>query len=248
MSFLEFLQHYSGALTFLATFILVAITGFYAFWTKGILAATASQSRLSLSPVIGIKVEKIVIGPVYGPNRRNMNVVLELSNVGNAPAIEVLIDSEIELRYSNINNEKIIPARFEPDMIPFIKPGDSLNGINSCFGNTFITHFFDDVRESSRLNIHRIETDPTKESYKASRLRVIVFYKNSLGIYFKSSFEAEIGIWKSLGEKEIPADNKTAEVTISYVPRPVFHASPIDEGLMGNEIQRRNKIRDLCGW
>jgi hypothetical protein len=46
---------------------------------------------------------------------------MEITNVGNAPAIEVLIDAEIELRYSSINNEKRIPARHAPDMIPYIQ-------------------------------------------------------------------------------------------------------------------------------
>jgi hypothetical protein len=244
----DLLQQYSGALTLLATIILVAITGFYAYWTKGILAATASQSRLSLSPVVGVKVAKITIGPLFGPKRRNMSVELELSNVGNAPAIEVLIDAEIELRYSNIKGEKVIPARYEPDMIPFIRPGESVSGVGPNFGNTFITHFFDDVRESRRLNLHRIETDPTKESFKTSRLRVIAFCRNSLGQHFRSYYEAEIGIWKLHGEEEIPADDGSVEVSISYVPRPVFHAGVIDEKSVHDEILRRNKIRDLCGW
>ena len=46
-----------------------------------------------------------------------MTVELELTNVGNAPAIELMLDSEVELRYSNINNENLIPARFEPNII-----------------------------------------------------------------------------------------------------------------------------------
>jgi hypothetical protein len=60
--------------------------------------------------------------------------------------------------------------------------------------------------------------------------------------------EAEIGIWKLYGEEEIPADDGSVEVSISYVPRPVFHAGVIDEKSVHDEIMRRNKIRDLCGW
>src|SRR5213595_31404 len=97
---LDFLQQYSGALGFIASVVLVILTGFYAHLTRGILQATANQSRLSLSPVIGIKITGITISPVFGPKRRNMSVSLELTNVGNAPPIEVLVDAEIELRYS----------------------------------------------------------------------------------------------------------------------------------------------------
>jgi len=208
---LDFLQQYSGAFTFLATLVLVALTAFYAYWTKGILAATASQARLNLNPVIGITVKKISISEVFGYKRRNMSVDVELSNVGNAPTIEVLIDSEVELRYSSVNGERVIPARFEPDMIPFLKPGDQIAGpgVSPSYGNTFITHFFDDARGSLRLNLHRIDTDPTQESYKTSRLRVIAYYRNSLGQHFRSYYEIEIGFWHRNGEKGILEDNES---------------------------------------
>ena len=247
---LDFLQQYSGAFTFLATLVLVALTAFYAYWTKGILSATASQARLNLSPVIGITVKKITIGDVFGPKRRNMNVEIELSNVGNAPAIEVLIDSEVTLRHSSVNGEKTIPARFEPDISPFLKPDDQItgNGVSPCYGNTFITHFFDDARESLRLNLHRIETDPTQESFKTSRLRVIAYYRNSLGQHFRSHYEIEIGFWHRNGEKGIPEDNETCEVDMFYIPRPVFHAEPTDEVVIKAEIESRNAKRNLSGW
>lgn len=247
---LDFLQQYSGAFTFLATLVLVALTAFYAYWTKGILAATASQARLNLNPVIGLTVKKVSIGEVFGPKRRNMSVEVELSNVGNAPAIEVLIDSEVELRYSSVNGERVIPARFEPDMIPFLKPGDQMAGpgVSPGYGNTFITHFFDDARESLRLNLHRVETDPTQESYKTSRLRVMAYYRNSLGQYFRSHYEIEIGFWYRIGEKGIPEDNESCEVSMLYIPRPVFRAEPSDEHAIADEIKRRNAKRKLSGW
>lgn len=245
---LDFLQQYSGALTFLATILLVALTAFYAFWTRGILAATANQSRLSLSPVIGIKITDIWISGVFGPKRRNMSVSLELANVGNAPAIEVLVDAEIELRYSTVKGEKVIPARHEPDMVPYICPGESVTDSSPGFGNTLITQFFDDVRESLRLNLHRIETNPTQESFKTSRLRVIVYYRNSLGQHFKSFYETEIALWSDVGNEKIPADNETAEVSQVYIPRPVFHAGVDDETSASKELEQRNAKRDLSGW
>lgn len=247
---LDFLQQYSGALTFLATLVLVALTAFYAYWTKGILAATASQVRLNLSPVIGISIKKISISPIFGPKRRNMNVEIELSNVGNAPAIEVLVDSEIELRYSSVNGDRVIPARFDPAMIPFLKSGDSIAGpgVSPGYGNTLITHFFDDARESHRLNLHRIETDPTQESFKTSRLRVFAYYRNSLGQHFRSRYEIEIALWRRNGEKLIPEENETCEVDMSYIPRPTFHAEVTNGDATANEIESRSLKRELSGW
>lgn len=248
---LDFLQQYSGALTFLATLLLVALTAFYAYWTKGILAATANQASLSLSPVIGIEVKSITIGPIFGSQRRrNMSIEIELSNVGNAPAIELLVDAEIKLRYSTVKGENVIPARFEPDMISFLKQGEQVSGVrvSPCFGNTFITHFFDDVREAERLNLHRIETDPTQESFNTSRLRVIVYYRNSLGQQFRSHYEVEICFWHLNGTKPFPSDNETCEVDMSYIPRPVFHAGPTTVSEAELDIKNRNAKRGLSGW
>lgn len=247
---LDYLQQYSGALTFLATLLLVALTAFYAYWTKGILAATANQSRLTLCPVIGIEISEIGITGVFGPDRRNMTVALTLSNVGNAPAIEVLVDAEIELRHSNINGETTIPARFSPHMVPFIQPGQSISGpsVYPGFGNAAIAHIFDDVRESRVLNRRRIETKSRQESFLGSRLRIIAYYRNSLGQHFKSYYETEMTLWSETGAADIPADDESAELKQIYIPRPVFHAGVFDKPVAEREIEQRNAKRKLSGW
>lgn len=114
----EFIQGNTTAINSIATVILVIVTAYYARTTKYILEATERQSKLSLDPVIGITIKKIEISKIWTERkRRSMIVELELTNVGNAPAIELMLDSEVELRYSNINNENLIPARFEPNII-----------------------------------------------------------------------------------------------------------------------------------
>ncbi len=248
MSMLDFTQQYSGALGFFTSVILVAITAFYAHLTRGILIATANQSRLSLSPVIGITLTGISISEVFGPMRRNMSVSLELTNVGNAPAIEVLVDAEVELRYSKVDNESIIPARHDPYIIPFIQPGQVVTEASPNFGNTFITHFFDDVRESTRLNMHRIETDPSRESYKTSRLHIFVYYRNSLGQSFKSYYSSEIGIFTPIGSDPIPREDETVNVAQILIPRRVFQAGLDSQISAERELNQRDQKRELSGW
>jgi hypothetical protein len=251
---MELLNKNSGAVTTLATIILVIITAFYAYWTRGILRATSRQSRLSLNPVVGIEVKKITIGEMFGERqRRHMGVDLLLTNVGNAPAISVYVDGEITLRHSNIDSHKVIPMRFEPDLIPFIKSGDEVGDLGLSFGNSLITHFFDDVRECLRLNLHRIATDPTRKSHRASRLRIIVYYRNSLGQHFKSIYEIEIGIILLAKAGEIPGDgipndDESVDVQMFSIPRPIFHSTIFDEKSAKIEIDEREKIRGLCGW
>jgi|GEM_PF-3272124 hypothetical protein len=244
---LDLIQQYSPLANVVASIILVIVTGIYVYLTKKILGATKEQSQLSLAPALGINIKSIDISKVFGPKRRNMSVLLELANVGNAPAIEILVDAEIELRYSQIKGERLISCRFEPEMISYLRPGESNEECHPNFGNSFITRFFDDVRESRRLNIHRIETDPTQESFKTSRLYVYAYYRNTIGQYFKSIYEIEIDL-DPFSKDPIPDDDKEAKATMSYIPRPKFHVEPITKKTMEEEIVSRNSRRDLCGW
>lgn len=229
----------------LITVVLVLINVVYVYYTKKTLDAIIRQSNLSHNPVIGIHINNMKISKVFGPSRRQLSVGLLLVNIGNSPAIEVLVDAEMRLQYSSINGEKVIPSRTEPSSAPFIRQGEELKDdpmISPNFGNTCVTHLLDDFRECHRLNTLRIETDPTKESYEASRLKIIVYYKNNVGQYFMSAYETNLHL------EEIPKENETADLTQIYIPRPVFCSGPIQKEQMDKEISERNKKRDLCGW
>jgi len=150
---MDWIQQYASAINVLCTAVLVFLTGWYAFLTKKMLTALERQSKLSLNPVIGIEVGEMIIGKVDVIDRRNMQIPVKLTNIGNAPAIEVLIDAEIVLYHSTVNGVNTIPSRFDPEMISFLKPGESNKKSELSFGNTFITAFLDSVRETYRLNI-----------------------------------------------------------------------------------------------
>jgi len=214
------------------------------------------QSNLASNPVIGIELGNMGIGKVFGPSRRNMGVQLNLTNVGNAPAIEVLVDAEVEYQYANIKGEKIIPARHEPDSIPFIRPGEELSEENRHapnFGNDCIIHLFDDARENNRLNIRRIETE-SGEDYPSSILRIFVYYRNNLGHYFESIYETQFDGGdpiRKLGEPLDfipPADVETCELKQLFIPRPIFHSGPIKKEKMEKDMAFRDSKRNLCGW
>ena len=245
---MDALQQYSGALSFLATLVLVAITAYYAYVTKGILEATANQARLAQSPVVGINLVAVHISEVFGQDRRNMSVSLDVANVGNAPAIELLVDAEIDLQHSDINGLKTIPARFTPEMIAYLRPGENSDKPSPNFGNTTIAHFFDDVRESNRLNLHRIKTDPTRDSYRASRLRVVVYYRNVLGQYFKSVLETDISLWEPGSDNEIPPDDQQCEVHFKVLGRERFHAGTASAEQVSQELELRSQNRFHSGW
>jgi len=244
MDIFDWLKANGSLVSLAATVVLVIITGIYVYLTKRILDSTISQSKLVYSPVIGIRLRNTGISEVFGPSRRNLSVGLSLTNVGNAPAIEVLIDAEIILQYTNIKGEKVIPARFEPVPIPFIRPGEEIQDdlLSPNFGNTCITHLLDDFRECHRLNIHRLETDPTKESFSSSKLKVCIYYRNNIGQYFESIGEAYLHPKKDLEH------NDTNALPLIHSPILEFHTDPISKEKMDKEIAFRNSKRSLCGW
>ena len=208
------------------------------------------ETLLNISPLLNVSASIILVivtGIYVYLTKKILEATKQQSQLSLAPAIEVLLDSEIEYRHTNISGEKFIPSRHAPNSIPFIKPSETFNKYHPIFGNKFITHFFDEVREATRLNIHLIKTNPTQESYKESRLYIYCYYKNTFGQFFKSSFSIEIML-DPFSNNPIPKDDETCEVVMSYIPRPNFHIEPITIQKMEDEIQKRNSKRDLSGW
>lgn len=224
--------------------ILVIITGIYAYYTKQILDSSLNEVKLLSNPIIGINIDEIYISKVYGEKRRNLVVNLSIVNIGNDPAIDILVDAEIVLEYSDIKGEKNIPAVLGVNSIPFAKAGEEINeiGLNPSFGNTLISHLFDDFNESYRLNDYRINTNPSQDPYNASKLILYVYYHNNLGQYFKGEYILQLDMDK------IPKDDEVGKVNIIYVPRPIFRTYPITKDNLENEIKKRDEKRELGGW
>ena len=233
------------SLSLAADFAMIIVTIVYAVFTRHLVKITRQSFQCQLAPLIGIEIKKIVVGPPFGPKRRQMSVVLSLSNVGNAPAINVLIDSEFDFRYSKISGSSTIPQRFEPTAVAFIPQGRTVSGrqIDQSYGNNFVSSLLDEAREAHRLNAHRIATNPSQEPYKMSRLKVFAYYRNAVGQYFKSCYSCEVFINNS---KDI--DKERFDLSIIYIPHPEFYAIPIKESEMLKELAERNSRRELCGW
>jgi hypothetical protein len=264
---ISFLNLNYGAISVISSIVLVLVTAFYVYLTKKILDSTKHEFQISFSPVIGIRLNDMIISPVYGENRRTFNINVTIVNVGNAPAIEVLIDSEIELTHSNINGEKIIPARFEPTMIPFLRQGEELpnsHEVNAeshitsqSFGNSCINHMIFDFTKNHELNIERIHTNSSDEPYVSTKLRVFVYCKNHLNQYFLSQYETYIEPHRVEGNPipcsailENPGlpNNRTIDLIQHDIPRPIFLTKPISYDEMKRVINSRNEKRNLCGW
>lgn len=225
--------------------IVAFVTVVYVIYTRYLVHVTQNAYRHQLAPIVGVNVGQIEIGEEFGPQRRNLSVELCVKNIGNAAAIDVQVDSEIEFRYSEIEGVRNIPMRFEPSFVPYLAVGDVASGneVSQSYGNRCIDALLDDARESHRLNSHRIATDPSQEPYNMSRLKIFVYYKNAIGQSFRSCFTQEISVWK---HEDI--EKKKLSLTKIFVPRPEFIAMPIDKKSKDREMSERRKKRNLCGW
>lgn len=217
------------------------------YYAKKAVQVAKEQLKLISNPVIGIEVNNIDISKVYAGKyrRRNMRAEVEITNIGGDPAIEVLIDGEIELEYSNIKGETIIPARFPPSQKSFLISGDKVSGneIVLDFGNVFVEHFFESSKVMCELNQQRIRNTPWKDAYQTAKLIVYVYYSNNVGQYFKSQYVIYIYL-----EGKIPNKNEEGKVGKVYIPRPIFSNTVISKRSMESEIEARDKKRCLCGW
>ncbi len=174
-----------------------------------------------------------------------MWVEIEIANIGNDPAIEILVDGEIELEYASINGENIIPARFSPSQKSFLMAGKKIldESINLSFGNKFIKYFFESSKEMSKLNQERIRNTPWKDAYQTAKLTIYVYYSNNMGQYFKSEYSIYICL-----DGKIPRNNEIAKIQKVFIPRPTFSNKIIKKEKVEEEIAQRDLKRNLCGW
>jgi hypothetical protein len=245
MNLINWLQTNAPAISLLFTVLLVIITGVYVYLTKKIVDTTVRQVNIIHNPVIGIRLGAMWISKTNDLSRRNLSVSLNLTNIGNAPAIKILVDGEIIFKYIKVDGINEMPARFEPRFISYMRPGEELSAGQSyslSFGNDGIRNLLDDLRENRRLNMERIETTPSRQPYPPPRLIIYVYYQNNLGQYFQSIYKGNLNV------NEIPKDDESVEVKEKFLPSPEFISSTISLKEIEKNISFRNSRRILCGW
>ncbi|AHF08378.1 hypothetical protein [Desulfitobacterium metallireducens] len=249
-------------LSVITNILLVIVTLVYAVLTRSLVKLAEKQVKVVSNPILGIKITKMYISKVYGPERRTLTVEIEVANIGDGPAINIQIDGEIILKNNDINGKKVIPAYTEPRRLTFLMAGQKWDNnfeSNVYFGNKAILYLFDDLREASRLNEHRIKTKSNDEVFEASKIRILVYYSNNLGQQFRSSFETYVDLGMEMKEdpeaksvtikpKEIPTDGQEFELTYHPYIRPEFESRLIEKKEVAEELAERNLNRKLSGW
>jgi hypothetical protein len=252
----------------IVTGILVIITAIYAYFTyklvktasqqskssTDLVEATNKQIKLLSNPVIGIDVSDITITPVFNENKRRQLIAeLILENLGNAPAIDLRIDGEIILEFTDLEGIKAIPAFPNAGTITYLKIGEIIpnNRISSKephirFEAGCINQLITDQKERNKQRSGTLISD-----LRWSRIKIYVYYKNNLEQYFVSTYEACVYMLKESpqGTKKFvtgtPSDNEIGELRIIRDPPIKLSPKLITKEEMDLEISNRDKIRDI---
>lgn len=242
MDILEWVNTYSGALTFFATLILVLVTAIYVKFTQSMMESAKAQFISQQNPVIGIKIDNmfLVCNPDCDPQ---FNIDFTLINLGNAPALEVLIDSEIKLNLSDIKGENVIPSRWV-STIPYIRVGEELYSDPELAGAPVFSQSFNSevskameksFKKEQISNQKRIEKNYEPE-YNSSIFSIDVYCKNSFNHFFKSHFETHLFLGENCPEY--------IEVKPFFEPNQIFYSKSIYEDDFKKEMSLRKMRRE----
>jgi hypothetical protein len=243
----------------IATVVLVIVTAWYARLTKRLVEAQTREGLLSDAPVLGIKVVGISLSRLWDAerNRRSLTVRVNVENIGAGPALEVGIDSCLELEYVDCGGEHSIPARFEQAVIPHLKPGEHAKGrrAEQHFGGDAVDALLENVREEDRLNMVRIATRAPGHALSGTKLSVITTYRNVRGQWYGArltvplSLSAErIIMSPEQPEPRYPGPEDTDELLILAFPRAVYVAEPLSSDQVDKVRHQRDERRKYSGW
>lgn len=215
--------NYSGILSVIVAAITAIITLVYVVFTfKQMQAAQKSaelaskQMRLSNQPCVVVDISQTAGSPCFPDStRRQLNIALELENIGDSPALELYTLSYLELQHiKNVSDgSSIVDMFYYPDYRKYLK-ANSKDTASVSYETDEINMLVEDLRYCHEKNMSRIRTNPSKHPYHGTVLVVEVYYKNLLGQWFKNTLRQEIS-W--LIDKNAPP-RKTHNLNENTIP------------------------------
>jgi hypothetical protein len=218
------------------------------------LLISTRQAKLFPNPVIGIRVvrakisDKLRIGPEPESYRQALNVEVELSNLGAGPAIAVIGDATVSLSQAVEAMPTEIAQRFDPEYQAYLRPGETTT-MTFAFGHLGVAAVIADLRTTEEMNLSRIEKNPSQEAFNGPCFEITIFYKSNLGLLYQSRFSAYFSVREHIGHFiGIPDRDENLDLSMHYIPRPVFSTGIIRPRRMDAVLACNNSRRRLSGW
>jgi len=224
---------------------LAIMTGIYACMTHKILLETRRQTKLMPNPVLAIHLHALEMEEGPDGSARNLAIHFDLSNKGNAPAIDVSTDAEIVLHYTYRNGQQELPAHSAGGRIAFIgtKKRDSVAALDPKeyprFGPITLDHLRREFLKRAELASKGQDTGSNPIKYEPPILRIHAYYRNNLQQYFKSLYEAY------LDASMAPGGQRITDLSPAKSPAPTFSAYTVSKQDMDKELSGRNQKRRL---
>ena len=198
----EINSNYAGVLSLLSSLAMIVVTVIYVAQTK----RQANYAKKSAELVAEqIKTDK---QPCIVPNVTNshgsafdasdytriqLGFEVELKNVGDAPAINIYTFAELELQFTSDADGKkaLLSAALLPRFVQALSGGEK-EIVDIHFETSEVIALAKELAKADKMNIERIEKDPSQHPYNGANLIVHVLFKNIMGQWSESTISYEI--------------------------------------------------------
>lgn len=222
MELLQYINtNLSGVLGVVVAIITALITLVYVVFTykqmktaQNATETAIKQLQLNNQPCIIAEISQTYGSKCFSETRRQLNIHIQLENVGDSPALTVYTFAHLELQHIKHaqNGSSTVNMDYLPDFIKCIKMGEQAKA--SVRFETFeINMLVEDLRINHEKNLKRLITNPYQSHYRGTVLVIEVYYRNVLGQWFKNILRQEIS-WLNDKHAEPRKTNDVNENTI----------------------------------
>lgn len=198
MTFLDFLNAYSSALTFLTSLLMLIVTAIYVYFTgkqvkssNQAIQESIKQFKESKQPCLVPEIKDVngIAFDVTKYLRIQFGFKYTLTNVGDSPALSVYTIARMQTQYST--PVKNVVAHLMPNYQHAISVQETKDE-HLHFETSEFRDILEDVEISHVKNKKRLETNAKESSFKGPIFMMTILYKNLAGQWYITEFTQEL--------------------------------------------------------
>jgi hypothetical protein len=237
--------------------VLAVLTLIYVYFTYRLFSVSSKGVESQARPVLAISVSNIRMGHKFlDGNRQDFSVAYTIQNIGNSAAIAISLDCEVRLLHTQVEGASEIPQRFPPDIVNFLPSGERYEHSFS-FGNKACSLIREDYKDSERMNLKRIELNPTQEAIGSPVVIVSAYYRNIHGDLFVSRFTSSFSPFRNEPDGRggfrfagwgMPDRDEDISFSLIRYKELSFETKSMSQKQVDQEMAQREQRRHLSGW
>lgn len=124
-------------------------------------------------------------------DRRQLLINFEISNIGNGPALGIYAFAWFKLKYIKYHDNDLVPMFYLPDYVPSLAIGEKAE-CSLRFENEEIDVLVEDLNQEYKLNMERVNTNPSRPVFHGTDLVIKIYYKNISNQWYEATYMQEI--------------------------------------------------------